>query len=66
MLLALSGLWGSSFFFYKVLGAALPPLTIVLGRMALAAVVLNAVLMARKQALGRAAPWGAARECWAC
>ncbi len=58
LLLALSGLWGSSFFFYKVLGHALPSLTIVLGRVGLAAVVLNAVLVVRGTPLTRAMPWG--------
>ena len=57
LLLALSGLWGSSFFFYKVLGHALPPLTIVLGRVGLAALVLNVVLLARGTPLGWAMPW---------
>lgn len=32
MLLALAVLWGGSFFFFKVLVAALPPFTVVLGR----------------------------------
>jgi len=32
LLLALSGLWGASFFFYKVLDYALPVFTVVLGR----------------------------------
>ncbi len=58
ILLALSVLWGSSFFFYKVLGVALPPLTVALGRVALAAAMLNLVLAARRQSLGRRAPWG--------
>ena len=58
LLLALSGLWGSSFFFYKVMNQALGPFTIVLGRMGLAALVLNALLTLRGQALGRTAPWG--------
>ena len=58
LLLALSVLWGSSFFFYKILGHALPTLTIVLGRVGLAAVVLNAVLLMRRSPLTRAMPWG--------
>ncbi len=58
LLLALAGLWGSSFFFYKVLDGGLPPFTIVLGRLGLAALVLNLVLVARGQALGWRAPWG--------
>lgn len=47
MLLTLSALWGSSFFFFKVLVAALPPFTVVLGRVALAALVLNGYLAMR-------------------
>ncbi len=58
LLLALSVLWGSSFFFYKVLDGGLPPFTIVLGRVGLAALALNLVLAARGQALGWRAPWG--------
>ena len=58
LLLALSAIWGSSFFFYKILGATLPPFTLVLGRTALAAAALNLVLAARGQSLGRRAPWG--------
>ncbi len=57
LLLALSGLWGSSFFFYKVLDAAWPAMTIVLGRIGLASVVLNLLLAARGERLTRAAPW---------
>lgn len=47
MLLLLSVLWGGSFFFFKVLVATLPPLTVVLGRVGLAAVVLNLWLVLR-------------------
>jgi len=57
-LLALSVLWGSSFFFYKVLGTALPSFTIVLGRIGIAALVLNLALVLRGETLGREAPWG--------
>ena len=32
LLLGLSGLWGGSFFFFKVLAGELPPLTVALGR----------------------------------
>ena len=46
MLLCLAGLWGSSFFFFKILVATLPPLVVVLGRVGLAAVVLNVWLIA--------------------
>lgn len=47
LLLLLSLLWGSSFFFYKVLVAALPPVTVVLGRVGIAAIALNLWLLAQ-------------------
>jgi drug/metabolite transporter (DMT)-like permease len=47
MLLALSVLWGGSFFFFKVLVAELPPFTVVLGRVGLAALALNVFLTLR-------------------
>ena len=52
LLVFLSGLWGGSFFFNQVAVAALPPLTIVAIRVALAAAILLAVL----RALGLAFP----------
>ncbi len=58
LLLGLSGLWGSSFFFFKILGLALPTLTIVLGRVGLAALVLNIVLLIQRRPMSRAMPWG--------
>ena len=48
MLLALAALWGGSFFFFKVLVAELPPFTVVLGRVGLAAVILNLWLALRR------------------
>jgi drug/metabolite transporter (DMT)-like permease len=48
MLLALAALWGGSFFFFKVLVAELPPFTVVLGRVGLAAVILNLWLVLRR------------------
>jgi len=51
MLGFLSLLWGGSFFFYKVLAPVLPPATLVLGRVAIAAVALHAVLLLRGQVL---------------
>src|ERR1700761_3945303 len=51
MLGLLSLVWGGSFFFYKVLGQALPPFTVVLGRMAVAALALNLWLAARRERL---------------
>lgn len=47
MLIALSLLWGGSFFFNGVAVKALPPLTLVFLRVALAALTLNAVLILR-------------------
>jgi drug/metabolite transporter (DMT)-like permease len=56
MLLALSGVWGGSFFFNAVAVQALPVLTIVAVRVGLAALILLAVL----PLLGVALPRGAA------
>jgi len=53
MLALLSLVWGGSFFFYKVLSHAVPPLTVVLGRVAIAAVALNLWLLLRRD------PWAA-------
>lgn len=53
MLLALSALWGGSFFFFKVLVDALPIFTVVLGRVGFAAIVLNALLIARRDFMPR-------------
>ena len=49
LLLLLALLWGSSFFFYKVLVAALPPITVVLGRVGIAAIAMNLWLLAQGQ-----------------
>jgi len=43
----LSIVWGGSFFFFKILVVQLPPFTLVLGRMAFAALALHLVLIAR-------------------
>lgn len=51
LLLVLSGLWGCSFLFYKILVAALPPFSVVFGRVAIAALVLNIVLLVRREAM---------------
>ena len=48
MLLTLAALWGSSFFFFRVMVAELPPFTVVLGRVGLAALILNAWLALRR------------------
>jgi drug/metabolite transporter (DMT)-like permease len=44
----LSLLWGGSFFFYKILVGALPPITVVFGRVGLAALALNLLLVLRR------------------
>jgi len=49
LLLLLALLWGSSFFFYKILVAVLPPVTVVLGRVGLAAIAMNLWLAAQGQ-----------------
>src|SRR5690349_1026964 len=46
LLLLLAGLWSSSFLFFAMALAQLPPLTVVLGRVGLAAPVLLIVLVA--------------------
>ena len=51
LLLLLSLLWGSSFFFYKLLVAVLPPVTVVFGRLGIAAIAMNLWLLARGQVL---------------
>jgi drug/metabolite transporter (DMT)-like permease len=54
LLVVLSVVWGGAFFFYKVLDdAGLPPFTIVLGRVAPAALVLLAVVLATRRAIPR-------------
>jgi len=57
-LVALSVLWGGSFLFYRMLATELPPLTTVLGRVAIGAAALLAIL------LPRAAPVRAPRGQW--
>jgi len=60
LLLVLSGLWGGSFFFFKLLVETLPPFTIVLGRVGIAAVALNLYLFARRDPMPTALrTWGA-------
>jgi drug/metabolite transporter (DMT)-like permease len=58
MLVTLSALWGSSFFFFKVLVAQIPPFTVVLGRVGLAAIILNVFLVLRGKAMTARLPWG--------
>ncbi len=57
LLLILSLFWGASFFFYKLL-VTLGPLTVVLGRMGIAAVVMNILLFARGKRLPPLSQWG--------
>ncbi len=60
MLIALSILWGGSFFFVSVAVTALPPLTIVLIRVALAAAVLWSIVWLMRIPLPTSAlAWGA-------
>ena len=59
LLILLSVLWGGSFFFYKVLVAVLPLFTVVLGRVGVAALILNAWLLARGDPMPRS------RRLWA-
>lgn len=57
-LLTLSAVWGGSFFFYKVLDAELPVLTIVLGRVGIAAAVMQlGLLTSRDQIPLSVLPW---------
>lgn len=58
LLLLLSLLWGGSFFFVALALRDLPPLSVVFGRVALAALILGGVLALRGQGLPRRA-WGA-------
>jgi len=60
LLLALSVLWGGSFFFNHIAVAEVPPLTLVFLRVALAAAILHAVVRARGLRLpADAGSWGA-------
>jgi drug/metabolite transporter (DMT)-like permease len=60
LLLALSVMWGGSFFFFKVLAAELPTLTIVFGRLIIAALLMNLLIVLKGDSM-RAPPrvWGA-------
>ena len=53
LLVALSVLWGGSFFFSEVALAELPPFTVVLGRVGLAAVALVGMVLASGRRLPR-------------
>lgn len=59
-LISLSVLWGGSFFFAKVAVSELGPLTVVFGRVAIAALALNLVLaISRESLFRRGTPWPA-------
>src|SRR5438552_10496279 len=58
LLAGLSLLWGGSFFFAKIAVLELPPLTVALGRVALAAAILLTLARGRRVALpGTLAAW---------
>jgi drug/metabolite transporter (DMT)-like permease len=60
LLLALAGLWSGSFLYVAVALAALPPLTLVLGRVGLGALALLALIALRGERLPREPrAWGA-------
>lgn len=63
MLLALATVWGGSFFFNEVALRELPVFTVVVGRVALAAIVLLAVLRLRAERLPRGGRIWAAFAC---
>jgi drug/metabolite transporter (DMT)-like permease len=51
MLCAMAVLWGCSFLFFKMLAGKLPPFTVVLGRVGIAAVTLNLIMLALRRPL---------------
>lgn len=53
LLIALSVIWGGSFFFAKIAIRELPPLTVVLGRVGIGAIALNLLLLAMGQRMPR-------------
>jgi drug/metabolite transporter (DMT)-like permease len=60
LLLLLSVLWGASFYFFKVLLAELPTLTIVLGRLGLAALLMNLIIVLKGDSMPSSPRlWGA-------
>src|ERR671912_2097262 len=60
LLLGLALLWGGSFFFSKIAIGELPPLTVVLCRVVLAALTLNlVVLLSRRRVPADPRSWGA-------
>ncbi len=65
LLLVLSVLWSGSFFFAKLAVAELPPFTIVLGRVGLAALALNLLVARPAATCPRIAPAGPPFSPWA-
>jgi drug/metabolite transporter (DMT)-like permease len=59
LLLLLGAMWGSSYLFIKITVADVPPFTLVAGRLAMAALILWAILLASRQAVARS------RSAWA-
>jgi drug/metabolite transporter (DMT)-like permease len=60
LLVVLSVLWGASFYFFKVLVAELPTLTVVLGRLGLAALLMNLVVVLKGDSMPSSPRlWGA-------
>ncbi len=60
MLVSLAAIWGGSFFFFKIMLAALPPFTVVFGRVGLAAVIMNLWLWLRRDYMPASTrTWGA-------
>ena len=53
LLLVLGTIWGSSYLFIKVAVAQIPPLTLVAGRLLLAALVLWVVMAISRQRMPR-------------
>ena len=62
LLLVLSVLWGGSFFFNRIVLAELPPMTLVLGRVALAAIGIAVKVLRAEQGDDPAAGVGARIE----
>ena len=61
LLISLAVLWGGSFFLVELIVDALPPLTIVLLRVGLAALALNLVVIAMGQRMAGVFYYGVAK-----
>lgn len=57
MLVVLSILWGGSFILNKIAVAALPPMTVALGRVSVAALILVAIAATRRELRALVAAW---------